>query len=1332
MADFDFGQMIQSKLNDFKNSIAQNAQFAPGPATDNALQPLAQARQFFESPQPVQLPQVPQQIANIPVLGGVAQFGRGYLDTPFSGTANTLLDLAKLGIGAAQGNPNLLNYNNLKSYPARLGYNIGGAINPSLNKDYGIDNSPQQFIGNLAGTVLTPLSVYGGGKILGLGPEAAGSVAQQGVLNTIKQGAVSGAKVGGAYGALQGLADNRGSEVPQQLLGGAVGGVGGAIGGGITGGAISAGGALSGKAFNAVLDAVQKVLPNTTPEQQQTIAKQFVRDEAGRFAKGTPTSGKEPVYVGDLRESLGLPRSGNYQAGAAQLGPKSETQQLFESPEIRQAIDKFNQTSSPAVKNLFNQKLAQAQENGDYRGPLALIQSQLTPELRSRVNTTLLGADATGGAPTVQQVLANQQGGLNLGSKVEEPAFIKALKEDNDQTVNPTTVKLARPAQTNLEQPDLKTAAKNGLYAFFNSKQNVGQLGDTAAQVAVGALKTPQDQELFRQVIEHPTTLEDAQTKASNPQLFKQAVQQFRDFTDQAYKQYNNGSSNDQKIGYLKNYYSHILDLSDPADQEKFNEVVQAKLRNYKGWFSKDRVFADINELRDAGFNLKNQTVAQDIADYSRGVSKASAANAFINEIRQTHPSEIVTMTSKNDNVALPHGFVQLDPENKYGLSGTFVSRDLYKEVGNTLGPSSTLADNKLVHGFDIVNRLQKEVQLGLGGFHAFKTTIRQAVNDPRVIPTAFKNAFDPNARLAFRQQAIQDGTVDAAGKMGVTLGQSGDLLPESANILDKVTSSNPLEKFNKGLFGGLIDTYKINLVRGAMNKFDLNDPAQLNEARRYGAQINDLMGGLNYATLNRNKTVQQLARFAFLAPDFNEGKIRQVAAAANLKDWSASANFARYNVLGEAALIAALSEVGRKLTTGSFDGNFKDFVANAILNPSVPLPNTNTFNNPKNGKTQIAELPGSDISDVARLAQDPVHFVQARGSAGISTVAKLASGQDYYGNPLVDPFSGKDDNLLNRGVAIAKQTLPIPAVQGGKLVAGQVTPSDAALNTVGFRVKNNPDDPVVQEQTNYFNGIKQTADSLNPNDQKVFLGVIHPITKDQQGNSVIDKNQYTKPEQFATYLANPTVLNAERTFQQSQASHDPFWDWTPSQQKAYMQATVESQTNPGGDKTTTNALFNAIPKQLYDQRTAYFNDLQSQGKIQPQQPSPYKVQSSPEVSQFWQQYFALPQGSPQRKDLLQSPIGQQALSQSQQQSQLTNQQRLDMGLPLLGGNGSSNSSSGSSSSKRMPFALKAQFSRARKFSIKKAKPTRLKVVKPKLTAVRFANPGKQMGKLRA
>jgi hypothetical protein len=438
--------------------------------------------------------------------------------------------------------------------------------------------------------------------------------------------------------------------------------------------------------------------------------------------------------------------------------------------------------------------------------------------------------------------------------------------------------------------------------------------------------------------------------------------------------------------------------------------------------------------------------------------------------------------------------------------------------------------------------------------------------------------------------------------------------------LLDTAKSLNPIQKFNNAIFGGMIHTYKLNLAESLMEKFPdaESDPLQAQQAQAYGKQINDLMGGLNYEAMGRNKSVQQGLRLIGLAPDFSEGTLHQLFTAVNPVGYTSDATrpaavFALKNVIGQVAIYAGLAEVGKLITTGKFSPDFKSFVANSILKPNFPLPNNSTFNNPTTGKTQAANLPSSEFQTIIGAFNDPLHFLQARGSALSSLASEELSNKDYYGQTINQP----NTPFLQGQWNILKSQLPIPAVNALKAQQGKITPAVAAINTAGLRVTNNPTDPQTIATNQYFNNITQGQKQLGFDDNDMAQwNTVHPTKKDLDGNIIFSPGAANTAKNALLYLNNPKLQQLEVSVaQNTPGGHDPIWDLTPDARNMVLasQAKLPGQTNNFGKElskttwytpflTARDAFFanlSAQPQTPYQQQqTAQTNALKSTGPI--------------------------------------------------------------------------------------------------------------------------------------
>lgn len=282
-------------------------------------QGLGQAQRFLESPKSINIPQAPRQLnptinvgfKNTPFQTPIqpVQMARDIVNVPFSFGANTLSDVG-VNLGRTLRGDNPLAYTQAKSPTTRLGMQIGGIFNPAYAKQLGVLNTPQQVLGNIAGVVEGPLSVYGGEKLLSMGNQLTKPIAST-FIKAVTSSMIQGGTLGGAFGVVNGLAEGRNSTLLNQLTKAGEQGALGTVAGSIFGGVMGTSGYAFGKVWNTVSNAIKKQNP-TLPEKEVTKRTAiYLRDTAGKFIKGK----KQPVErAGGGYLSQGKPVINDWQA----------------------------------------------------------------------------------------------------------------------------------------------------------------------------------------------------------------------------------------------------------------------------------------------------------------------------------------------------------------------------------------------------------------------------------------------------------------------------------------------------------------------------------------------------------------------------------------------------------------------------------------------------------------------------------------------------------------------------------------------------------------------------------------------------------------------------------------------------------------------------------------------------------------------------------------------------------------------------------------------------------------------------------------------------------
>ncbi len=686
------------------------------------------------------------------------------------------------------------------------------------------------------------------------------------------------------------------------------------------------------------------------------------------------------------------------------------------------------------------------------------------------------------------------------------------------------------------------------------------------------------ENKLFRQAVEHPEMKDDISQQVKNPDKFNKAVEAFENFTDHAYSQFKDAGS---RIGFLNDYYSHILDLSKPGEAERLQAFTEAKAKNFKGWYNKVRTFKDIEELEANGFELKNKNVVDDINEYTNAVSRELGGRVLSSELQKMSPKEVYI--SNGD----------ASPANMYqsripGMKGTYLSKNLLDQLKD-LEPQG---QSKLG---GLINKGQqgiKQTKLAGGLFHIQNTGADYLAGQlglgkvPR-LDKAVRVFLSPGEDAKYRQENIESGLTDKAAKMQVTFSTEHDINKDDTG-LQKVSKGinkfNPFTKLNDATFSRLEDFFKMETVKALDKRGLLNTdtPEGLKVAKDYGRQINNMFGGQNRVAgddvFNKNPVTKFIANNALLlAPDYQQGRFKRTFSALNpnvtgkdinifgktLGARTGANNFALGTLALRIAGTAVISEALRRAVTGKFNPNLIAAIQNDVISPNFPSPWKNTSSS-GNKTNQIVHLSGTNAQDLLSLASDPEHFLISHLPGGTSDALSYLSNQDYYGNKLSDT-----NNPLEKGLKLTGSNLPIPVVQAQKVLSGKEAVGNALLNFAGNRVSTDPNDPTQV----YFKNLDAARSSLtDPTQQKIF-DAVYARERDINGNSIpmTPANRMANAMQL---LNNPQVLAAITKSEQATAEAtgkpiNPLYNMSPTQQKIVLE--YESQL-PGPERT--NALY--------------------------------------------------------------------------------------------------------------------------------------------------------------
>lgn len=759
-----------------------------------------------------------------------------------------------------------------------------------------------------------------------------------------------------------------------------------------------------------------------------------------------------------------------------------------------------------------------------------------------------------------------------------------------------------------------------------------------------GGKLSPEDLKLAEQY-EHGQSIDNLSQQAQNPTAFKTFMNKLSDY-------YDFRLATDRALGgqtqLRQNYLPHIWDLTKPEDLEKFNQFATQKgLLPWDGYRAQPRVFDTYAEGEAEGFTRKNPNILSDLQSDYKGSSSTLSRVALKTGLQTAVPGKISNIGAGktpdgesfiNTNIKGLEG-LSLHPDVNKMLQGfqPTAGKDLFTEIKNkgfTEGLKSTGVGDTVASLYDHASMPMKEMLLNLSGFHSLNISANYGgtmlLKNPYIgvrglaqsVPSFFSERVTQGIIDGFKQKMIPGknySVFDAGIRAGVNLDRA---LPQEG--LDKL---NPFHALKTAIFDRELHTMKINLVDAVFGNGKL-DP-ESSQGRQAGLEINRIMGEVNNETMNMNPNTMKWLNRALLAPSFTTSKYATLSDAAT--QGGSAGTLARQAVFGKTILLGTLSTLGTLLATGKFP-TLGQVLTNYTVSPSVQT----NLTNPKGYKQDI-EMPQTFASEPLKpLVQgfqqqswNPlIHYGEARLNPIPGLALRAGANQDFYGTPIVSPMS-KDSVPMQLGKNLGIGMLPIGLQNVVNTMRGKITPEQAAINIAGLRTVTSKDEPVMQ----YFTGLTKAGNSIqNPDDRNLFTNVLHPTTKDANGNVLVDKTTNYTPEKYNVFMDHPDILPVEQKFQQSQANHAPIWDRSADDVKAYMAYSLSADP---GVKAQIRLQNPWLPKAQLAQ-VQYGQTISMQNGEIPaiQPPDPMQLLDDKQV-QVVSAYTASSKGSVQRKELL-------------------------------------------------------------------------------------------------
>lgn len=540
------------------------------------------------------------------------------------------------------------------------------------------------------------------------------------------------------------------------------------------------------------------------------------------------------------------------------------------------------------------------------------------------------------------------------------------------------------------------------------------------------------------------------------------------------------------ETGKLSNYFQHFFDRSDPTTNEKLVDMEQQKARIMNGegkpGYTQHRTIDSYATADAAGLKRSNANVHE---DYLQTIHQTAAENgraALVKGLKEAHGEGSVSNYVGRDAIT-GQKFHQLHISGADNISMPKALAEHYNSRAPYEAKENPNLADKAYAGYKRVNKAAKNVLFAGGAFHGTQSALTIAgqqlidgIRHPLNLADNLRligDTFSPKLRAA-HMKAMENNTGDFKdGMSSVQRQKLGGLtytdLASKATDGEKVGILNKLpgvKQLHSLVFDRQLPAAKQMIYDQKTAHLDLTNPADLAKARKIGAGINNMIGGIDHATQGLPPKVASHLSDFLLAEDYTEGRFKTIGD--SIVKWGANrpeGRLARQAVVGKSVVTAipgmiALVAAG-KLNPHDLNAVGKAYIQQ-ILSPQIPTgyrgapTNSNAKGNPITLK-----LPTTYVAEIAKVLApliDPKdtfsnnrlsgieEFGTARLAAAPNAAEKLATNKDFYGNPIIT------GNAKTSAANIAEQFGPIPVQSGLKTAAGKQNVAEAVLNEAGLR----------------------------------------------------------------------------------------------------------------------------------------------------------------------------------------------------------------------------------------------------------------------------------------
>lgn len=550
----------------------------------------------------------------------------------------------------------------------------------------------------------------------------------------------------------------------------------------------------------------------------------------------------------------------------------------------------------------------------------------------------------------------------------------------------------------------------------------------------------------------------------------KNVFQDLRGYFDTRYKQLKDAGIN---FRYRENYLPQLW-ANEPGE-------VMAKLGKSfsttgKGPFTLERVFETYAEGKKAGLTPRFEKLSDLVAWYEGKTEQAMAQKQFFDNLvdegyllpKSKIPKSLVSTWQAIDPRSFDYDIAFKTADGKKIMSNKlYAPAPLAQAIDNYLKPNQGLGASLATAATESKNRVaiggvpftgisaqghNVLTRFVLSGNNPFARALKgtEWVLNPRSAANYVQKNFD--RALEWRQA----GLTFATEEKGVLSSRqpAGSLVTKGVRKFDDFLERT----FADGLFKKVIPAMKIQVAEEIFSDLTKNGVAREEAMRTASRQANELLGGINYEMIGRDKEFQNLARLMLFAPDWTETQIRLgkgMLESVAPKNWNNPAykvyrTFAR-NYMASYASFAALNkalsghwpwqnEPGQwfNLDTGTFtdDGQKRHVRVYGTATDFIRLP--------MDVASGIAQ---GDMSVAGRIVRNRLSTPAGAAVSAVTNTDYLGrpiTGEDQYGNPLSSVQSLQGIVRL-----VAGATLPNPVQEVAALASGNSSAEEAIMNSL-------------------------------------------------------------------------------------------------------------------------------------------------------------------------------------------------------------------------------------------------------------------------------------------